>query len=189
MFARVTVDPATAWNVISDHERMPEWTPARAVALEPSGKPRQARCGCGWRSTYVEPDHPRTRHRFRTADKTRVQALIRLASPRLHGPNHHRAKRPRQLDFHCYQLPHDRSRHAASCRHCHTRRACRRRLGRSTTRYLRPSRFDWLVVLARRYAARHLTGTGGLSARPGLPLRGRPTWSSSRRYVVPDPRW
>ena len=36
---RVDVDPVTVWNVISNHERMSEWTPARAVVLENPGSP------------------------------------------------------------------------------------------------------------------------------------------------------
>ncbi|MBV8966933.1 MAG: SRPBCC family protein, partial [Mycobacteriaceae bacterium] len=42
---RVAVDPATAWNVISDHERMSEWTPARAVVLENPGRPEEGGVG------------------------------------------------------------------------------------------------------------------------------------------------
>jgi hypothetical protein len=36
---RVAVEPATAWEVVSDHERMSEWTPSRAVVLETPGSP------------------------------------------------------------------------------------------------------------------------------------------------------
>lgn len=42
---RVAVDPATAWNVISEHERMSEWTPARAVVLENPGRPDERGVG------------------------------------------------------------------------------------------------------------------------------------------------
>lgn len=42
---RVDVGPITAWNVISGHERMSEWTPARAVVLENPGRPDP--CGVG----------------------------------------------------------------------------------------------------------------------------------------------
>jgi hypothetical protein len=36
---RVAVDPGVVWNVVSDHEGMSEWTPARAVVLESLGRP------------------------------------------------------------------------------------------------------------------------------------------------------
>lgn len=42
---RVAVDPAVAWNVISEHERMSEWTPARSVALENPGRAEEGGVG------------------------------------------------------------------------------------------------------------------------------------------------
>lgn len=36
---RVAADPAIVWKVISDHERMSEWTPSRRVVLENPGSP------------------------------------------------------------------------------------------------------------------------------------------------------
>ncbi|OBB19136.1 hypothetical protein A5761_07365 [Mycolicibacterium setense] len=36
---RVAAEPAAVWNIISDHERMSEWTPSRKVILEVPGSP------------------------------------------------------------------------------------------------------------------------------------------------------
>lgn len=36
---RVAVDPSIVWEVVSDHERMSEWTPSRKVVLEHPGSP------------------------------------------------------------------------------------------------------------------------------------------------------
>lgn len=36
---RVAADPAVVWKIVSDHERMSEWTPARRVVLENPGSP------------------------------------------------------------------------------------------------------------------------------------------------------
>jgi Polyketide cyclase / dehydrase and lipid transport len=36
---QVAVDPGAAWSIVSDHEYMSEWTPARAVVLENLGRP------------------------------------------------------------------------------------------------------------------------------------------------------
>ncbi|MCV7360034.1 SRPBCC family protein [Mycolicibacterium neworleansense] len=36
---RVTADPAVVWEIVSNHERMSEWTPSRRVVLERPGSP------------------------------------------------------------------------------------------------------------------------------------------------------
>ncbi|TMS52145.1 SRPBCC family protein [Mycobacterium sp. DBP42] len=36
---RVAADPAVVWNIVSNHERMSEWTPSRRVVLESPGSP------------------------------------------------------------------------------------------------------------------------------------------------------
>lgn len=36
---RVAADPQAVWNILSNHERMSEWTPSRKVVLENPGSP------------------------------------------------------------------------------------------------------------------------------------------------------
>ncbi|WP_083339330.1 SRPBCC family protein [Mycobacterium syngnathidarum] len=36
---RVAADPAVVWEIVSNHERMSEWTPSRRVVLENPGSP------------------------------------------------------------------------------------------------------------------------------------------------------
>ena len=55
----VAADPATVWDVVSNHADMSQWTPFRASVLETAGEPHPNGTGAGGPCTWPALQHCR----------------------------------------------------------------------------------------------------------------------------------